>query len=446
MKDKRFDFEHYLKAGHGRAYLMAEKEPERYRDAIMDACRKDYTFDIQCEGSRAFLTSDLIDLFEDQTPFIDAAKDAFNSSQIDDVYNEIQYLSDLLMEFGQKKTVLDKYLALWEKIKKTPYSHLTERSSYLLFNVEYLAIKLVCDQPWKIAENIVKDMGAWYLTLEDDARSEFPWFYSVLEEEYGEDETRGHLIKLAEESPEAKAFCDKDLRKEPLSQGKVTSPKNTPTAADVVELLRSSKDLRELDLLHMGVRRMKEDEIRKLARSAVDTDSNAIRERIVSVFNTKRRFTWPLGTEYLVKWCNERDADLLKACHSAMTFIEDEHIREYALTVLRQGFDADCLMMLIRNFQSGDEAMILSLLEQVTVSDEDDCRWHDIVSVILDSYKKLPLSILLWAYEATLCSCCRMHLIEDLIELGALSEEIRNECMWDADLEIRELVAGKGMI
>ena len=88
----QFDFEHYLKAGHGRAYLMAQKEPEKYREIILKACRKDYTFDMQCEGSRAFFTADLIDLFEDPAPFIEAAKESFKSPDIDDVKNEVQYL------------------------------------------------------------------------------------------------------------------------------------------------------------------------------------------------------------------------------------------------------------------------------------------------------------------------------------------------------------------
>ena len=28
----------------------------------------------------------------------------------------------------------------------------------------------------------------------------------------------------------------------------------------------------------------------------------------------------------------------------------------------------------------------------------------------------------------------------NMIELGALTDELRNECMWDANLDIRELV------
>ena len=120
------DFEHYLKAGHGRAYLIAKENPEKYREAILNACRKDYTFDMQCEGSRAFLTEDLVSLFDDPEPFIKAAIESFASTKIDNVADEIQYLSDLLMEFDQRRIVLRKYLDLWKFVKSTSYSELKE--------------------------------------------------------------------------------------------------------------------------------------------------------------------------------------------------------------------------------------------------------------------------------------------------------------------------------
>ena len=438
-----YDFEHYLKAGHGRAYIIAKEAPEKYRDAIMSACRKDYTFDIQCEGSRAFLTADLISLFEDPNPFIEAAKESFNSQDVDDVYNEIQYLSDLLIEFRQQKTVLNKYFALWEKIKKTSYSRLMDPSSHLLFNVEYLAIKLVglaSDSSWKIADNIVKDMGKWYLSQDESARDDFSWFYSTLEKQYGEDETREHLLRLAETSKEAKAFCDRDLKFEQEIIRKAVVKRNSLTASEVVEKLKAAPELKGLDLLHMGIRGIKDNEIVELAKAAVDTDSVVLRTQIVSVFDTKR-FTWPLDPDYFMKWCDEGDPDLKHACHSAMSEITADCIRDYALNYLKKEFDAFCLMMLIKNYKPGDEELILSRLDNVPITDENNSEWHSIDSTILSSYKKLPVSILIWMYESTLCSWCRKNLIEDMIESGALTDEVRNECMWDANLDIRELVA-----
>ena len=85
----KYDFEHYLQAGHGRAYVIARADPERYRDRIMAACRKDYSFDMQSEGSRAFLTYDLISLFDDPTPFIETIEESYKDPVAD--YESLHY-------------------------------------------------------------------------------------------------------------------------------------------------------------------------------------------------------------------------------------------------------------------------------------------------------------------------------------------------------------------
>ena len=114
----KYDFEHYMEAGHGRAYMIAKADPERYREKIMDACRKDYAYDMQSEGSRAFLTYDLISLFDDPTPFIEAIKESYEDPVADEDWKQICYLTDLLLFFEQRKTVINKY----KQLEKNLYS------------------------------------------------------------------------------------------------------------------------------------------------------------------------------------------------------------------------------------------------------------------------------------------------------------------------------------
>ena len=435
----QFDFEHYLKAGHGRAYLIAKEDPGKYREAILNACRKDYTFDMQCEGSRAFLTADLVSLFDDPEPFIKAAIESFASTKIDNVADEIQYLSDFLMEFDQRRIVLRKYLNLWETVKNISYDELKEDYIHLRFNLEYLAIKLVNNHSWKVAEKIVTDIGEWYISLGDDAESEFTWFYSTLENQYGEEETREHLLKLSETSPEIKAFCDKDMEYSKDYGKRITRKKNKLTASEVVEKLKADPHLKGTDILRLGVRNMEDQEIRKLAKVAVDTNVSVLRTQIVSVFDTPR-FAWPLDPGLLLRWCGEGDEELRVACHSALTEVTGPGMREYARKNLENGFDADCLSMLIRNCDPSDESYILSMLESIPIDEENEGVWHGLGHVINDSYKTLPASLLMWVYNSTLCSCCREYTLDHLIERNALTDVMRNECMWDANLDIRELI------
>ena len=104
-----YDFNHYLLAGHGRAYIIAKENPERYRDRIISACRKDYAFDMQCEGSRAFHTYDLVSLFDDPEPFIAAAEESYADPETDENWNQLCHLTDLLLLLGQRETVIKKY-------------------------------------------------------------------------------------------------------------------------------------------------------------------------------------------------------------------------------------------------------------------------------------------------------------------------------------------------
>ncbi|MBO7563481.1 MAG: hypothetical protein J6T40_01350 [Clostridiales bacterium] len=438
----KFDFEHYLKAGHGRAYLIAKEDPGKYREAILNACRKDYTFDMQCEGSRAFLTADLVSLFDDPEPFIKAAIESFASTKIDNVTDEIQYLSDLLMEFDQRRIVLRKYLDLWKTVKNTPYEELEEDYIQLRFNLQYLAIKLVNNHSWKVAEKIATDIGEWYISLGDDAESEFIWFYSTLEKQYGEEETREHLLKLSETSPEIKAFCNNDLEYSKDFGKKITRKKNKLTASEVIVELKADPNLKGIAILRLGVRNMEDQEIIELAKAAENADSTVLRTQIVSVFNTPR-FAWPLDPGLLLKWSSEGDEELRAACHSALAEVAGDGIREYARKNLENGFDADCLSMLIRNYDPSDESYILSMLESIPIEEENEGVWHGIGHVICDLHKTLPVSFLMWVYNTTLCSCCREYTIEDLIERGELTDVMRNECMWDANLDIRELVEEK---
>ena len=201
----KYDFEHYLQAGHGRAYVIARSDPERYRDRIMAACRKDYSFDMQSEGSRAFLTYDLISLYEDPTPFIEAIKESYKDPVADKDWNQICYLTDLLLLFGQRKTVIKKY----KQLEKHLYSDEPLCDMVPLCQpFEYVAIKLIEDSSIKVIWNVVNDIGKWFLSRTEDPQnlaSRFLWFDGNLEDELGEDRF-DELLKYNSDSDGIKEY------------------------------------------------------------------------------------------------------------------------------------------------------------------------------------------------------------------------------------------------
>ena len=52
----------------------------------------------------------------------------------------------------------------------------------------------------------------------------------------------------------------------------------------------------------------------------------------------------------------------------------------------------------------------------------------------------MPESLLTWAYESTLCSWCRKNIVEKMINRGMLTDELKEELRWDANLDISKMV------
>lgn len=443
MKD--YGFEHYLKAGHGRAYLMARKDPEKYRDAILKACTADYSFDLQCEGSRAYLTADLVDLFSDKTPFIKAAEERFLSSEVDTNAHDIQHLSDFLAEMGMQDLIASKYKYLWQELYRAEAEEadapeepddsvvITRPDSALILeSIEYLAMRLL--QGGSDVEDVISEMSAWCKKEEITGKEEFPWFFSELEEEIGKEQ----LIKMAGSSDSIRTFIEGAFDNEDdRLKAPAPSSKKAPTAKEIVEQLKADKELFGINLIRLGIRKMSEEEKLLLAKEAIDTTSLQLRTQIVSAFYSSW-FTWPAEASYLVEWTKLGDEALSCVCRDAMSEIKAKEIREYALESLKNGFDKDCACMLIQNFEQGDEEVLLPMLYDLEIDDEDQNGWHAIGHVILDN--DLPDSMLYWVYKSTLCSFCREAAVEKLLKREGIPEGFRVECSWDARLDIRKMV------
>ena len=450
--DHKYDFDHYLKAGHGRAYLMAKKDPEKYRCEIFEACTKDYSFDLQSEGSRAYLTADLAELFEDRTPFIKAAEDRFMSSEVDMLNHDVRHLADFLDTMGRYDLIVKKYCASWEKLygiidkEEDPQQEegpdgivVTQRpdSSVLLENIEYLGIRIIQGGTWKEAEKVVSDMGEWCIKEDTVGKYEFPWFFFILNETFGDDEVKKHLTELAAGSEKISAFIKDAYSDEEEEAPRKPKLKTPPTAEELIAKVKADKDLSGIGLLRLGIRNMPEEEKIRFAKEAVDTTSIKLRTQIVSAFYSSW-FQWPLDPSYLVKWCAIGDEDLTKVCLEAMSELKSDEIRRFALDRLEKGFDPDIVCMLIRNFEAGDEDILIPMLYDIKIDDEETTGWHAIGHVILDD-ERLPDPFFYWIYESTLCSFCRESAVERLMKKGDLPEGFLEECLWDADLDIRRM-------
>ena len=124
------EFAKWMNQGHGRCALILQKseDPEIYRDIALEGCRRNFAYDAQCEGTRAWFVHRLTEYFSDRSVFIKTACDAIES--IDNRWGwDFHHLVDLLTLFAcdgetdAADALMKKYIALRDTlISKNEFS------------------------------------------------------------------------------------------------------------------------------------------------------------------------------------------------------------------------------------------------------------------------------------------------------------------------------------
>jgi hypothetical protein len=101
----------------------------------------------------------------------------------------------------------------------------------------------------------------------------------------------------------------------------------------------------------------------------------------------------------------------------------------------------EAVELLSENYEPGDHKIVLQWFHQ----EEDLQTLHSIGTGLIDFWKRHPddeteVQMLRALYENGPCSVCRESAVKRLIERGALPEELRAECAWDANTDIRDLI------
>ena len=70
------EFKEAMLRGLGRCVIAVQNEPEKYRDMILWACKRNFAYDAQIEGTRSWYVYTMVNCYADKAPFIDAATNA----------------------------------------------------------------------------------------------------------------------------------------------------------------------------------------------------------------------------------------------------------------------------------------------------------------------------------------------------------------------------------
>jgi hypothetical protein len=127
----------------------------------------------------------------------------------------------------------------------------------------------------------------------------------------------------------------------------------------------------------------------------------------------------------------------------ALANITDPAVRELSFRLVKSDlwWRGDSIALLNKNFETGDHELVLGWFE----AEEDHEVRHSFGIDLRNFWKQHPdekteVRMLLSMYEKDPCSFCREHAVRRLIELDALTEQLRAECAYDANSDIRNLV------
>ena len=179
------EFKETMIRGHGRCVIAVQKEPEKYRDIVLWACKRDFAYDAQSEGTRSWYVYTMANAYPDKETFISAAAEALRKYRPNDSW-DLLHLSEVLMFFAQdgyksaQQALEEKYqeiLAGMFKRKRRPNRIFRELS-----DLEQLGLVLVFDRKSFLC--IAKDFGRLYREKSYMMDGDFTWFFESKGKKY----------------------------------------------------------------------------------------------------------------------------------------------------------------------------------------------------------------------------------------------------------------------
>ncbi|MFM0607122.1 HEAT repeat domain-containing protein [Paraburkholderia sediminicola] len=163
--------------------------------------------------------------------------------------------------------------------------------------------------------------------------------------------------------------------------------------------------------------------------------------RLLQVF---RRAPLPELHPMIWQLAESKSDDVRAAAITALAQCRDQSVGDFARAALRSADSsrgvAEGLETLVKNYQSGDTALIMSALARISASDDDAHAIGFSILRICDDHDSPDLSAILeWVYESNPCGLCRDSVVRHLIDAGALPTSILSECLHDANDEVRQL-------
>jgi hypothetical protein len=434
----REQFADAVSKGLGRAMLHVKQYGlDGIADILLDACIHNKVYDVQCEDSRAIW---LIGMFKDRREYptfrdsiLRALKSETNCADLD----QMCYLANEMALDGDKyaREALKDFVLKSAAVQgETDHFGVDE---YIKIDGANAVLELARIYGQRLIEN-PKDDVLSRLSYEDE---ECKAFAQLLKEHSYSDHRIKVYFDYLDDNDELDPFvvpseADREIESENRKR-EFLSQYNVERIIDCVKI----EDNRNRYICRTFGRYAKQKELKVVFVELLKAKEDAVRKRLLWVFGT---IPLPTIHECFFEWADSKDEELRASILSAFSNFKNDKVHEFARQRVREGKilgwgNSFVLDIFEKNFENDDAKLISDAVLTSKPVKDDIHRFGLSITSIAEENKTSELKdILIWVYENTPCSNCRKHAAKGLNEIGALSQEMIDECMWDGSEEIRE--------
>jgi hypothetical protein len=417
------EFRRLLQIGLGRAILYARDHDVRaFRVLILDACLNCYAIDPESEGTRADFMLDLVNTLPDRDYYRDGVLAALPNCGDDWHAKQRFRFASCMAQNGDERA---KRL-MYESFVPGPIMGETIAIDFL--NLDGMAGFLFA--VGKIGE----------LLLANPYGVDLGFLMSVATENLGEKKVWDCLRDEAARNPPVQAY----LSAVEDSAEIIHRVTNTNCIKSFTyEQLKTRLPIKiGIYLRRWGEQATDNDLLQAAHGLSTATDADMLRSHLTIFW--KRRF--PLDCGILFELASSSNERIQWAALKALVMIADPSVRSLAFDLVQTHakWRELAIGLLSQNFQAGDYEIVLNWFE----TEEDSETLHTESRDLLAFWREHPSEelydrMLLGLYEKCPCSFCRERAVSALLERNALPLDLRAECEWDANFEIREMVSCK---
>ncbi len=422
------EFHDALKKGLGRAYLYVKKYGDsKVSDSILYCCLHNPSYDAQCEEQRAEWLISLIDLTENQDFYFSRIIDALiPSTDFWDTYQLFQLCGILAKRnFQAAKT------GIYQKFDLQEFNESWLGGCEIIDLDGFAGLRYLIQ---RLGKRLAEEEDYW---VDGDVHD---YAYGKL----GKVQVNHYLQTASTTDRYIKIYLEQvknhNTKKPSFSKESYIEKVRKKYS---LERVLSNVENKKYNFPHTYI---------AFAKYAVEAELNLVFEKFLHETRKEQivRYLWifrkqevPRLDDKLFQLAMSDDEDIRTAAVEALKNCQDSSIRNLAIDLSKNQDDefAICSVgLLIKNYQSGDNIFIESILPRINDEDTKHFVCMDLIEIFERHAVEELLTSLLWAYENTPCTYCREKIVKALINSSLIPPKLVDECQFDCVQDVRILV------